>query len=138
MHNRFLKVITNTQLNFKGELQVETGKSEGNYTLAQMQQSATIAQTADGLEISGNNFKVTSLTACPDMVLFACERIEELKQELMQTQRVVTEIQNLSSEVSCFVENLHIGIVGRNSAFNTSLEIGSKIRNLDLPEFTVK
>jgi hypothetical protein len=138
VHNRFLKVITNTQLNFKGELQVETGKSEGNYTLEQMQQSATIAQTADGLEISGNSFKVTSLTACPDMVLFACERIEKLEQELMQTQRVVTEIQNLSTEVSCFVENLDFDIEGRNSAFSTSLEIGSKIRDLDLPEFTVK
>lgn len=56
-------------------------KSEGNYTVEQMQQMATVAQTADGLEISGNNFKVTALTGCPDMVLFACERIKQLENE---------------------------------------------------------
>lgn len=63
---------------------METGKSEGKYTVEQMQQIATVAQTADGLEISGNNFKVTALTGCPDMVLFACERIKELEQEVAE------------------------------------------------------
>ncbi|MGK0269477.1 MAG: hypothetical protein ACI88H_000108 [Cocleimonas sp.] len=51
---------------------------------------------------------------------------------------VVTEIQELPSSVSCFVENLDFDIRGRHEAFNASLEIGSKIRDLDLPEFTFK
>ena len=84
---------------------MKTGKAHGKYTVEQMQQMATVAQTADGLEISGNNFKVNALIGCPDMVLFSCERIKELEQELVQTKLVVTEIQILSSEVSCFVEN---------------------------------
>lgn len=111
-------------------------KSEGKYTVEQMQQMATIASTADGLEVSGNNFKVCALTGSPDMLLFACERIKELEQELVQTQIVLTEVQGLSSDVSCFVENLDFDTNGRHKAFNTSLEIGSKIRDLDLPEFT--
>ena len=113
-------------------------KSEGNYTVERMQQLATMASTMDGLSIEGNNFKITCLTGCPDMVLFACERIKELEQELVNTQIVVTEIQDLSSSVSCFVENLDFETDGRHKAFNTTLEIGSKIRNLDLPEFTFK
>jgi hypothetical protein len=117
---------------------METGKAEGKYTAEQMQQMATVAQTADCLEISGNNFKVNALIGCPDMLLFSCERIKELEQERLQTQLAVTEIQNLLSEVSCFVENLHVGVAGRNTAFNASLEIGSKIRDLNLPEFTFK
>lgn len=51
-------------------------KPQGNYTLKQMQQSAKIASTADGIEISGNQFKVTELQACPDMLLFACEKLQ--------------------------------------------------------------
>ena len=46
-------------------------KAEGSYTLERMQQMATVAATADGLMIEGNNFKVGALTGCPDMVLFA-------------------------------------------------------------------
>lgn len=68
----------------------------------------------------------------------AQRKIEELEQQLIQTQIVVTEIQELSSSVSCFVENLDFETDGRHTAFNASLEIGSKIRDLDLPEFTFK
>tara|TARA_R110002012_G_scaffold260756_1_gene442487 strand:- start:1436 stop:1717 length:282 start_codon:yes stop_codon:yes gene_type:complete len=63
-------------------------------------------------------------------------RLGSIEQELIQTQMVVTEIQDLSSNVSCFVENLDFETRGRHEAFNTSLEIGSKIRDLNLPEFT--
>lgn len=117
---------------------MDVAKSEGKYTVEKMQQMATVASTADGLNIEGNNFKVCALTGSPDMLLFACEKIKELEQELFNTQMVVTEIQDLSSSVSCFVENLNFEIKGRHEAFNTSLEIGSKIRDLNLPEFTVK
>lgn len=56
-------------------------KSKGKYTLERMQQMATIASTADGLLIEGNGFKVSALTGSPDMLLFACERIEELEEQ---------------------------------------------------------
>jgi len=117
---------------------MDIAKSEGNYTVEDMQLMATVASTADGLNIEGNNFKVCALTGSPDMLLFACEKIKELEQELIQTQMAVTEIQDLSSSVSCFVENLDFEIKGRHEAFNTSLEIGSKISDLDLPEFIMK
>lgn len=118
---------------------METGKSQGKYTVEQMQQMATVSQTADGLEISGNNFKVNALIGCPDMVLFACERIKELEQELVQTQIVATGIQDLMSGVSEFVENLDcVTHIDESKAFNACLEIGNKIRDLDLPEFTFK
>ena len=119
---------------------MEIGKSEGTYTVEQMQKMATVAQTANGLEIKGNNFKVTSLIGCPDMVLFSCERIKELEQELIQTQIVVTKIQDLNNEVSEFVENLDYTTlnVDESKALNGCLEIGSKIRNLELPEFILK
>ena len=55
-------------------------KSEGKYELQFMQKMATVAATADGLNIEGNNFKVGALIGCPDMVLFACERIAELEE----------------------------------------------------------
>lgn len=52
-------------------------KSEGTYSVIEMQKLATCAATADGLEISGNNFKVGALIGCPDKVLYCCELIEE-------------------------------------------------------------
>lgn len=58
---------------------MEIVKAQGNYDLKNMQNMATVASTADGLLIEGNNFKVTALTGCPDMLLFACERIDELE-----------------------------------------------------------
>ena len=61
---------------------MKIAKSEGNYRVEQMQQMATIASTADGLTIEGNNFKVCALTGSPDMLLFACERINKLEQAL--------------------------------------------------------
>lgn len=118
---------------------METGKSEGNYTVEQMQQMATVAQTADGLEISGKNFKVTALTGCPDMVLFACEQLDETQQELLHTQHELSQIQDLLGHVSFFIENLDEGnLIERDKAFNVCLEIGNKIRNLNLPEFIKK
>jgi len=67
---------------------MEIVKAEGDYTLEKMQQMATVASTANGLMIEGNNFKVGALTGCPDMVLFACERIECLEKKLQSTQVV--------------------------------------------------
>jgi hypothetical protein len=58
-------------------------KSEGKYKLDFMQKMATVAATADGLSIEGNNFKVGALTGCPDMVLFACESIATLEAEIL-------------------------------------------------------
>ena len=116
---------------------MEIAKSEGKYSIDEMQQMATIASTADGLSIKGNNFKVCALTGSPDMLLFACERIKELEQELTQTQIVATEIQDLMSGVSEFVENLDcVPHIDESKAFNACLAIGNKIRDLDLPEFT--
>jgi hypothetical protein len=60
---------------------MEIRKSEGKYSLVLMQKMATVAATADGLTIEGNNFKVGALIGCPDMVLFACEKIAELNKE---------------------------------------------------------
>ena len=118
---------------------MESGKPQGKYTVEQMQQMATVSQTADGLEISGNNFKANALMGCPDMVLFACERIKELEQELVNTQIVVTEIQDLNSGVSEFVENLDcVPDIDELKALNACLEIGNKIRDLNLPELTYK
>ena len=59
----------------------ELRKSEGAYKIELMQQLATIAATADGLTIEGNNFKITALTGCPDMLLFACETIIETEEK---------------------------------------------------------
>lgn len=81
-------------------------KSQGNYATEQMQQMATVASTANGLNIEGDNFKVNALTGCPDMVLFACERIKELEQELIHTQMVISETQDLLGEVSCLLRTL--------------------------------
>ncbi len=58
------------------------GKAQGDYKIEQMMQMATVAQTADGIEVSGNNFKVNALLGCPDMVLFACENIKFLESRL--------------------------------------------------------
>lgn len=69
----------------------------------------------------------------------AKDRIKEIEQELIQTQITLTEIQDLSSDVSCFIENLNeCNMMERAKAFNKTLEIGSKIRDLNLPEFTFK
>jgi len=43
---------------------------------------ASIASTADGINIEGNNFKVNALIGSPDMLLFACERIIELEKTI--------------------------------------------------------
>jgi hypothetical protein len=59
-------------------------KSEGKYGLQLMQKMATVAATADGLKIEGNNFKVGALIGCPDMVLFACEHINNLEKKLIE------------------------------------------------------
>lgn len=64
-------------------------KAEGSYKLEDMQKRASVASTADGLTLEGPNFKLGCLTACPDMLLFACEelakaneRVRELESEL--------------------------------------------------------
>tara|TARA_Y100001968_G_scaffold54657_1_gene45870 strand:+ start:342 stop:776 length:435 start_codon:yes stop_codon:yes gene_type:complete len=63
-----------------------TVKAEGKYTIEDMQKHASVASTADGLKLEGPNFKLTCLTACPDMLLFACEELakaNELADELL-------------------------------------------------------
>jgi hypothetical protein len=67
-------------------------KSEGKYSLVLMQKMATVAATADGLAIEGNNFKVGALIGCPDMVLFACERIAELQKELTAAKALIVKM----------------------------------------------
>lgn len=110
-------------------LEMQLGKSQGDYTVERMIQMATISQTADGLEISGNSFKATALTGCPDMVLFACEEILALHQ-------VLTEIKELNSDVSEFIENLDcVPSIDETKAFNKCLEISNKISDLNLPDF---
>ena len=63
-----------------------TVKAEGKYTIEDMQKHASVASTTDGLKLEGPNFKLTCLTACPDMLLFACEELakaNELADELL-------------------------------------------------------
>lgn len=116
---------------------MDIAKSEGKYTTEQMQKAATLTSTVDGLEISGNNFKVNTLMGCPDMVLFACEKNQLLEQEILSLQLTLSLIKDSLSEVSCFVENLDDTlVVGKAKALNTCLEIGGEIRNLDLPEIS--
>jgi hypothetical protein len=61
----------------------ESIKSEGTYAVDEMQFSASKAYHADGLRIEGNNFKIGCMMACPDMLLFACEKINALEAELL-------------------------------------------------------
>tara|TARA_R110002049_G_scaffold101556_10_gene246495 strand:- start:4279 stop:4620 length:342 start_codon:yes stop_codon:yes gene_type:complete len=68
---------------------------------------------------------------------FMENKIKQLESELINLQLIVTEIQESLGDVSCFVENLDHDIKGRHETFNTVLEIGNKIRDLDLPEFTL-
>ena len=64
-------------------------------------------------------------------------RLGSIEQELVNTQIVATEIQDLMSGVSEFIENLDcVPHIDEIKAFNACLEIGNKIRDLDLPEFT--
>jgi hypothetical protein len=56
--------------------------AEGTYSIEEMQFSASKAYYADGLRIEGNNFKVGCMQACPDMLLFACDKINALESEL--------------------------------------------------------
>lgn len=64
-------------------------KSQGKYTTSRMFQTAKIASTADGIEISGNAFKVIELQACPDMLLHAVERIKELEEALKKAHEIL-------------------------------------------------
>ena len=99
-----------------------------------------IEQTFEDKEDRSKSFTLTmqmteGLTPCQKLTI-AENRIKELESELANTQLVVTEIQDLSSEVSCFIENLDcVPYIDEAKALNTCLVIGSKIRDLDLPEF---
>tara|TARA_R110000744_G_scaffold73443_1_gene146984 strand:- start:1598 stop:2053 length:456 start_codon:yes stop_codon:yes gene_type:complete len=62
--------------------------------------------------------------------------VESLRGELIHTQIVLARIQDLSGEIGGFVENLDFDTTGRDAALSTSLEIGNRIRDLNLPEFT--
>lgn len=64
-------------------------KSEGEYTIEEMQKLATCAATADGIEVSGNNFKVGALIGCPDKVLYCCEVIEKQSKLLEEFNKLV-------------------------------------------------
>ena len=61
-----------------------TVKAEGKYTIEDMQQHASVASTADGLKLEGPNFKLTCLTACPDMLLFACEELAKANERVAE------------------------------------------------------
>jgi hypothetical protein len=64
-------------------------KSQGKYTTSRMLQTAKIASTVDGIEISGNAFKVIELQTCPDMLLHAVERIEVLEEAVKKAHEIL-------------------------------------------------
>ena len=59
-------------------------KAEGCYKLKDMQESASVANTADGLFLAGPNFKLGCLKACPDMLLFACEKLAKANERVAE------------------------------------------------------
>ena len=64
-------------------------KSQGKYTTDRMLQSAKITSTVDGIEISGNAFKIIELQACPDMLLHAVERNAELLEAVKKAHEIL-------------------------------------------------
>ena len=64
-----------------------TVKAEGKYTIEDMQKHASVASTADGLKLEGPNFKLTCLTACPDMLLFACEELAKANERVSELEK---------------------------------------------------
>ena len=80
---------------------------------------------------------LAQMSCCETDELEVVKCIEELKQELARSLLTLSEIQDSMSDVSCFIENLNeVNLTERAKNFNTCLEIGNKIRDLDLPEFT--
>ncbi len=82
-------------------MKIEIANSEGKYTVEQMQQMATIASTADGLSIEGNNFKVCALTGSPDMLLFACEKILKLQENNQKDSVLIAMQEAVENVVGC-------------------------------------
>ncbi len=70
-----------------------TVKAEGKYTIEDMQKHASVASTADGLKLEGPNFKLTCLTACPDMLLFACEELAKANERVAELQSTVSDVE---------------------------------------------
>jgi hypothetical protein len=70
--------------------------SEGEYKIETMAKMAKVASTANGLTIEGNNFKVTALTGCPDMLLYACSQLVELTKE---NEKLKAEIKYVDAKV---------------------------------------
>ncbi|AJP43437.1 hypothetical protein EP12_06800 [Alteromonas australica] len=64
-----------------------TVKAEAKYTIEDMQKHASVASTADGLKLEGPNFKLTCLTACPDMLLFACEELTKANERVKELEK---------------------------------------------------
>jgi hypothetical protein len=64
-------------------------KPQSKYTIKRMLNAAEIASTADGLQISGDTFKVIELTSCPDMLLFAAQRIQTLEEALIKAHEIL-------------------------------------------------
>lgn len=62
-------------------------KAEGRYKLEDMQKRASVASTADGLTLEGPNFKLGCLTACPDMLLFACEELAKANERVKELEK---------------------------------------------------
>lgn len=60
-------------------------KSERKYTLKEMIQAASISSTANGIKVDGPAFKVIELMSCPDKLIYACERIQDLENAITQT-----------------------------------------------------
>jgi hypothetical protein len=100
---------------------MDIAKSEGKYTVDQMQQMATIASTADGLNVEGNNFKVCALTGSPDMLLFACERIKELESFNMN------ELRGLPKDIDLLIQSATTLI----SHAKKGKDLGGRIDNLE-------
>jgi len=70
-------------------------KPQGTYTVEKMQKTASIASTADGLRIEGNNFKLVNFQACPDMLLYSCELIKDLEKQLVKANEMISECWSL-------------------------------------------
>lgn len=83
-------------------------KAEGSYKLEDMQKRASVASTADGLTLEGPNFKLGCLTACPDMLLFACE-------ELAKANQLVAELEKLNNNQSKTIEAME-GVIASEIA----------------------
>jgi hypothetical protein len=55
---------------------MKSRKTQGENSIEQMQRAAEVTQTADNLKTSDKSLKVNALCGTPDILLYACEKIE--------------------------------------------------------------